>query len=120
VSKTFTLEDFLEQFKRVRKMGSLQSIMEMIPGLQGKVPEEAIDEGELKRNEAVILSMTPYERQNARIIGPSRRKRVARGSGTSVYAVNKLLKQFEKTKNIMRKASKNKKYQANMLSQFGA
>lgn len=115
-SASFNLEDYLEQFKRVRKMGSLQSLLEMIPGAAAALDGESIDEQALKREEAIILSMTGNERKNHRIIGPSRKKRVARGSGTSVYEVNRLLKKFEKTRLMMKKMSKNKKYQANMLS----
>ena len=118
-SKTFTLEDFLDQFKKVKKMGNLKSLMEMIPGFQGNIPEESIDEKEMRRSEAIILSMTPGERHNHRILGPSRRRRVARGSGTSVYDVNKLIKQFEKTRLMMKKATKNKKYQTDILSRLG-
>ncbi len=118
-SATFTLEDYLEQFRRVRKMGSVQSLLEMVPGLAGKVDEDAIDEGEMKREEAIILSMTLKERRNHRILGPSRRKRVARGSGTSVFEVNRLVKKFEKMVTMMKKVSKNKKMQANMLSRLG-
>ena len=119
-SASFNLEDYLEQFKRVRKMGSLQSLLEMIPGAAAALDGESIDEQALKREEAIILSMTGNERKNHRIIGPSRKKRVARGSGTSVYEVNKLLKKFEKTRLMMKKMSKNKKYQANMLSQLSS
>ena len=119
-SASFNLEDYLEQFKRVRKMGSLQSLLEMIPGAAAALDEESIDEQALRREEAIILSMTRNERKNHRIIGPSRKKRVARGSGTSVYEVNKLLKKFEKTRLMMKKMSKNKKYQANMLAQLGS
>ncbi len=118
-SKTFTLEDFLDQFKKVKKMGNLKSLMEMIPGFQGNIPEESIDELEMQRSEAIILSMTPGERHNHRILGPSRRRRVARGSGTAVYDVNKLIKQFEKTRLMMKKATKNKKYQTEILSRLG-
>jgi signal recognition particle subunit SRP54 len=118
-SATFTLEDYLEQFKRVKKMGSMESLMKMIPGMQDKISEDDIDEQAMKQEEAIILSMTKPERQNHRIIGPSRRKRIARGSGTSVYAVNRLLKKFEKTRIMMKKAMKNKKYQAQMMSQLG-
>jgi signal recognition particle subunit SRP54 len=107
-SSTFTLADFLDQFKRMRKMGSLKSLLEMIPGIQGQIREEDIDENEMKHQEAIILSMTPGERDNYRIIGPARRKRIARGSGTSVFAVNQLLKRFEKARLMMRKAAKNK------------
>jgi len=119
-SASFNFEDYLEQFKRVRKMGSLQSLVEMIPGAAAALDGESIDEQALKREEAIILSMTRTERKNHRIIGPSRKKRVARGSGTSVYEVNKLLKKFEKTRLMMKKMSKNKKYQANMLAQLGS
>jgi signal recognition particle subunit SRP54 len=118
-SSTFTLADFLDQFKRMRKMGSLQSLMDMIPGLQGQVREEDIDEKDLRHQEAIILSMTPTERDNYRIIGPGRRKRIAHGSGTSVFAVNQLLKRFEKTKLMMKKMTKNKKYQSEMVSRLG-
>jgi len=118
-SATFTLEDYLEQFARIRKMGSFQSLIEMIPGLKGNIDESKIDEKELKREEAIILSMTKMERKNYRIIGPARRKRVANGSGTSVSDVNRFLKKFEKTRLMMKKVSKNKKYQADLLSQFG-
>jgi signal recognition particle subunit SRP54 len=117
--ETFTLQDYLEQFRRVRKMGSIQSLLEMIPGAKGAVDPEAIDERDLKKEEAIILSMTPAERANYRIIGPGRRTRIARGSGTAVFEVNKLLKKFEKTKLMMRKMTKNRKAQEKMLSQFG-
>jgi signal recognition particle subunit SRP54 len=116
---SFTLEDYLDQFRRVRKMGSLQSLIEMIPGARGAVDESQLDGREMKKEEAIILSMTPAERRNHRIIGPGRRKRIARGSGTAVYDVNKLLKKFEKTRLMMKKMSKNKKAQAALLSQMG-
>jgi signal recognition particle subunit SRP54 len=119
-SATFTLEDYLDQFSRLKKMGSLQSIIEMIPGAKGVISEDDIDPREMTREEAIILSMTLDERRNHRIIGPSRRKRIARGSGTAVFEVNRLLKKFEKTRQTMKKATKNKKYQAKLMSQFGA
>jgi signal recognition particle subunit SRP54 len=119
-SETFTMEDMLDQYRRMRKMGSLQSLVEMIPGLKGQVSEGQIDENEMKREEAIILSMTPSERKNYRIVGPSRRARVARGSGTSVFEVNRFLKKFEKTCLMMKKMTRNKKYQAQVLSQLGA
>jgi signal recognition particle subunit SRP54 len=118
-SETFTLEDMLAQYKRMRKMGSIQSIVEMIPGLKGSGAEEKIDEKGMKREEAIILSMTPTERRNYRIIGPRRRTRIARGAGTSVFEVNRFLKKFEKTCLMMKKMSKNSKYQAQVLSQLG-
>jgi len=116
---TFTLEDYLDQFKRIKKMGSMQSLMQMIPGMSGVNLEDQIDEKEMKREEAIILSMTKGERGNHKILGPSRKKRIARGSGTSVYDVNKLLKKFEKTRLMMKKMAKSKKMQNQMLSQFG-
>ncbi|HVO38958.1 MAG TPA: signal recognition particle protein [Spirochaetia bacterium] len=119
-SETFTLEDMLDQYRRMRKMGSLQSIMEMIPGLKGSGAEEKIDEKGMKREEAIILSMTLPERRNHRIIGPSRRARIARGAGTSVFEVNRFLKKFEKTCLMMKKMSKSPKYQAQVMSHLGA
>ena len=116
---TFTLEDYLEQFKQVRKMGSLEKIADMIPGVKNAIAEQKVNEKGMKHEEAIILSMTPHERKNHLIIGPSRRKRIAHGSGTSVHAVNQLLKKFEKTRLTMKKVSKNKKYQAQFLQQMG-
>ncbi len=116
----FTLDDMLEQFQRVKKMGSMQSIMEMIPGLSGQIDESKVDLDGMKHQEAIILSMTKKERANHLIIGPSRRKRIAKGSGTSVAEVNKLIKQFEKTKLTMKKLARNKGMQAKMMQQFGA
>ncbi len=118
-SASFTLEDYLDQFRRVRKMGSVESLLEMIPGMKGRVDEDDLDEREMKREEAIILSMTLQERRNHRIIGPPRRKRIARGSGTSVYDVNHLLKKFDKMRLMMKKMTKNKKYQAQIMSQLG-
>lgn len=115
----FTLDDMLEQFQRVKKMGSMQSIMEMIPGLSGQIDESKLDFDGMKRQEAIILSMTKKERANHLIIGPSRRKRIAKGSGTSVAEVNKLIKQFEKTKLTMKKLARNKGMQAKIMQQFG-
>ena len=119
-SATFTLQDYLEQFARLKKMGSLQSVIEMIPGAKEMISEDDIDEREMTREEAIILSMTLDERRNHRIIGPSRRKRIARGSGTAVFDVNRLLKKFDKMRLTMRKAAKSKKYQAKLMAQFGA
>jgi signal recognition particle subunit SRP54 len=116
---SFTLEDYLDQFRRVRKMGSLQSLVEMIPGARGAIDESQLDGQEMKREEAIILSMTRAERRNHRIIGPSRRKRIARGSGTAVYDVNKLLKKFEKARLMMKKMARSKKAQSAFLSQLG-
>lgn len=115
----FTLDDMLDQFERVGKMGSLSSIMDMIPGLAGQVDESKIDMSGMKRQKAIIQAMTRKERNNHLIIGPSRRKRIAKGSGTSVAEVNKLIKQFEKTKLTMKKLSKNRGMQAKLMQQMG-
>jgi len=113
--ESMTLEDYLEQIRKVRKMGSVKSMLEMIPGLAGQVDEEKIDQAGMKAEEAILLSMTKKERRNHLIIGPSRRTRIARGSGTSVAEVNRLLKKFEKTRLMMKKVAKNKKYQQQMF-----
>lgn len=114
----FTLQDMLEQFQSVKKMGSMQSLLEMMPGMSG-IDASQMDMSGMKRQEAIIQSMTYKERMNHLIIGPSRRKRIAKGSGTSVADVNKLLKQFEKTKLMMKKVSRNKGMQGRMMNQLG-
>jgi signal recognition particle subunit SRP54 len=99
----FTLEDFLDQLKRVRKMGPLTSILGMIPGLAGhQLSKLQVDDRELDRVEAIILSMTPYERSHPEAIKGSRRLRIARGSGTNVQQVNQLIKQFDQMRKMMR------------------
>ncbi|HOT61833.1 MAG TPA: signal recognition particle protein [Treponemataceae bacterium] len=113
--ESFSLQDMLDQLERVNKMGSIQSMLEMIPGLAGQVDAGAIDTSGLKTQKAIIQSMTLKERSNHLIIGPSRRKRIAKGSGTSVAEVNKLIKQFEKTRQTMRKFAKNRGMQAKMM-----
>ncbi|MFZ4618029.1 MAG: signal recognition particle protein [Rectinemataceae bacterium] len=113
----FTLQDWLEQLGQVKKMGSFKSMIEMIPGLAGQIDEERIDRGAMKAQEAILQSMTRKERSNHLIIGPSRRTRIARGSGTSVGEVNRLLKQFEKTRLAMKKMVKNKGQMAQMMGQ---
>lgn len=118
-SATFTLADYLDQFQRVRKMGSVQSILEMIPGMKGQVDPDQMDMDKIKREEAMILSMTIEERNNHRIIGASRRKRIAVGSGVSVFEVNQLIRRFDKMRSMMKKMTKNKKYQAKLMSQMG-
>jgi len=113
--ETFTLEDYLDQIRKVKKMGSVKSMLEMIPGLAGQVDEERLDLEEMKYEEAILLSMTKKERQNYLIIGPSRRSRIAKGSGTSVAEVNRLLKKFEKSRTMMKKMVKNKGAMAKMF-----
>lgn len=100
---TFTLEDFLDQLHQIKKMGPLDQILAMIPGMSKiKNIQEQIDEKELIYAEAIINSMTPYERRHPEKINGSRRKRIAKGSGTSVQEVNRLLKQFEQTRKMFK------------------
>jgi len=113
--ESFTLEDYLGQIQKMKKMGSVKSMLEMIPGLAGQVDEDQIDLQEMKYEEAILLSMTKKERQNHLIIGPSRRTRIAKGSGTSVAQVNRLLKKFEKSRSMMKKMVKNKGAMAKMF-----
>ncbi len=115
----FTLDDMLMQFQQVKNMGSIQSLVEMLPGAVAQLGGRGIDTADMKKNEAIIQSMTKKERANHLIIGPSRRKRIAKGSGTSVADVNKLIKQFEKTKLAMKKISRSKGMQAQLLNQLG-
>ncbi|WP_320130811.1 signal recognition particle protein [uncultured Sphaerochaeta sp.] len=116
---TFDLQDYLDQLNRMDKMGSVEQILDMIPGAKGQISEDDIDKKEIKREKAIICSMTYAERVNYRIMGATRRKRVAAGSGTTVSDVNKMLKKFEKMRLTMKKFAKNKKYQAAMLKQMG-
>ena len=106
----FTLDDFLSQVNQVRKLGSFENILGMIPGMGGlkkKLGDVDIDMNgkEIKHIEAIIRAMTPEEKRNTKIINGSRRKRIAMGSGTKVQEVNKLLKQFEEMKKMMKKMS---------------
>lgn len=116
----FTLQDMLEQFEQVEKMGSMSKIIDMMPGLAGQISEAQLGQGQeaIKHQKAIIQSMTYKERLNHLIIGPARRKRIAKGSGTSVQEVNKLIKQFEKTKLTMKKLSRNRGAQAKMMNQL--
>ncbi|MCD6163037.1 MAG: signal recognition particle protein [candidate division Zixibacteria bacterium] len=102
----FTFEDFLDQLKQVKKMGPLESLLEMVPGMGGKLKGLSIDDKALPRIEAIICSMTVQERRNPSIINGSRRKRIARGSGTSVHDINVLLKQFTQMRKMMKNFSK--------------
>lgn len=104
---TFTLTDYLEQLAQLKKMGSLESVLAMMPGA-GNLKDVQLDENMLMHTEAIILSMTPKERQNPNIIDSSRKKRIAKGSGTSVEEINKLLKQFEQMKKLMKQMTSGK------------
>jgi signal recognition particle subunit SRP54 len=105
-TESFTLEDWLNQLRSVKKMGSIQSMLEMIPGMGGQVSEDDIDKADLQTQEVILCSMTRKERANHLIIGPSRRARIARGSGTSVAEVARLIKKFEKMRSMMKKMSR--------------
>lgn len=104
----FTLEDFLTQFKSLAKMGDINDVVAMIPGMsRANVDSKQIDE-RISKYKAIILSMTPYERNHPEIIKSSRRKRIAAGSGTSVQEVNALLKQYDQTREMMKAAQSGK------------
>ena len=102
LENAFTLEDYLEQFESMKKMGGAQALVSMMPGLSGKIKEGDIDEGKIERTKAIILSMTKKERTDPSIINSSRKKRIAAGSGTSVQEINQLLKQFDQTKQLIK------------------
>ncbi len=103
----FTLEDFIDQMEQVRNMGPLDQILGMIPGIAGanQLKNLQVDEKQLDHIAAIINSMTPQERRSPEIINGSRRKRIARGSGTSIQEINRLLKQFKQTKKMMKQFS---------------
>jgi signal recognition particle subunit SRP54 len=106
---TFTLSDYLDQLGQLKKMGSLESVMGMIPGMNtGAAKDAKIDENMLIKTEAIILSMTKKERENPDILSSSRKKRIAQGSGTSVEDINRLLKQFDQMKKMMKQLTSGK------------
>jgi len=111
----FDFTDFLAQLRMMNKMGGISSLMGMMPGMSEKMKGVDLDEKRLKRTEAIVLSMTPYERTRPEIIKASRRRRIAQGSGTTVTQVNGLLKQFGE----MRKMMRNKGKMGQMMKQFG-
>jgi len=119
MTASFNLEDYLIKFQEIRKMGNLKSIVSMIPGIKGaNVNLDDVDDNEIKRDEAIILSMTKKERINPNILGLSRKKRIAAGSGVNVSVVSKLLKNFQKMNNTMKKISKSKKLQRHLMSKL--
>jgi signal recognition particle subunit SRP54 len=108
----FDLNDLLEQFRQIRKMGSIQDILGMIPGMGSKIKDIQIDESQFDRMQAIILSMTPKERRNPDIINASRKKRIAAGCGQQIEDINRLLSQYKQMKKMfkqMNSAGKNKK-----------
>ncbi len=117
----FDLEDFLEQLRQVRRMGPVTQILEMMPGM-GKVagavdPKEA--ERQLRRVEAIILSMTPEERRNPRILNASRKRRIARGSGTTVQEVNALLSQYRQMQRMLKQMTRGRGLLSGLARMFG-
>jgi signal recognition particle subunit SRP54 len=101
---TFTLDDFLGQIREMKKLGSLQDLLAMLPSVPGgpSLKDLPVDDRQMVRTEAIICSMTPEERRNPAIIGGSRRARIARGSGSTTSDVNSLLKEFEQTRRMMK------------------
>ncbi len=116
----FTLDDMLQQFEQMNKMGGIKDILGMLPGMGGKVDPNAIDDKKMTRTAAIIKSMTKKERENHRILDASRRKRIAAGSGTSVQEVNQLIKQFNDMQKMMKKFTRmGKGKQRRLMQQFG-
>lgn len=113
-----TLEDFLGQMQQMKKMGGLQSMLSMLPGVGNKLADVEIDDGAMKKPEAIIRSMTPRERRNPGILNASRRKRIAAGSGTTVQDVNALIRQFEQAKGMMKQMMGHKGKRGRMRMRF--
>lgn len=110
LKQSFTLDDFLEQMRQVRKLGSMTDVLKMVPGLSRALPKDfEIPEKEVKKIEAIICSMTRRERRNPDLLNGSRRKRIALGSGTQVSDVNRLVKQFEQSRQMMKQLGGGKK-----------
>ena len=101
----FGFDDYLESMNQMKKMGGISSILGMMPGIGGsqmKQIEDAMDEKKMARIEAIILSMTPQERRNPDVINPSRKRRIAKGAGVDISEVNRLVKQFEQSRKLMK------------------
>ncbi|MDE6632546.1 MAG: signal recognition particle protein Srp54, partial [Muribaculaceae bacterium] len=114
----FDFDDFLKQIQQIKKMGNIKDLAAMITGVGKAIKDIDIDNNAFKGIEAIIYSMTPYERQNPEIINASRRQRIAKGSGTSLQEVNRLLKQFEETRKMMRMATGGIKNPMAMMKQM--
>ncbi len=112
----FTFEDFLEQLKTIKKMGSFRDLLGMIPGMDKQLKNVNVDDKQFSRLEAIILSMTKQERNNPKILNGSRRKRIAKGSGTTIQDVNKLLKQFGDMNKMMKNLTRGNR--SRMLKNF--
>lgn len=114
--QSFTLDDYLDQFAQIKNMGSMEQILGMMPGVNASALKDAkIDEKVVARTEAIIKSMTPRERAKPEILNYSRRRRIAAGSGTTIEEVNRLLKQFEQTKKLMKQFSSSGKFKGGRM-----
>ncbi len=114
--QSFTLDDYLDQFDQIKNMGSMEQILGMMPGVNASALKDAkIDEKVVARTEAIIKSMTPRERAKPEILNYSRRRRIAAGSGTTIEEVNRLLKQFEQTKKLMKQFSSAGKFKGGRM-----
>ena len=102
VKNQFNFNDFLDQIAQIKKMGNMKELMGMIPGVGKALKDVELSDDMFKQTEAIIYSMTPAERENPEIINPSRKERIAKGSGTTLAEVNKLLKQFEQMRKMMK------------------
>ena len=114
----FTMDAYLSQLRQMKKMGGMEGVMSMLPGvnkMKAKMDQANIDEKMLEENEAIILSMTKEEKENPKVISGSRRKRIAKGSGVDVTKINKLLKQFKMMSDMMKKMSQGKKIPSGMI-----
>ena len=108
---TFDLEDFIQQLQQLKRMGPLSQVLEMVPGfssIRGRPDADELGEDQIRKTEAIIYSMTPEERRRPETIGGSRRRRIARGSGTTPQDVNMLLNQFRKAQKLMKQMSSRK------------
>jgi len=114
----FTMDSYLSQIRQMKKMGGMEGVMSMLPGvnkMKDKMDKANIDERMLLENEAIILSMTKKEKENPKIISGSRRKRISNGAGVDVSKINKLLKQFKMMSDMMKKMSQGKKIPSGMI-----
>jgi len=117
--EAFTLEDLREQIRQMKRLGSLEQILKLIPGIGSKLKDIPFDEKEIVKMEAIINSMTPQERRNPKIINASRKRRIAKGSGTTIQDVNRLLKSYEEMKKLFKRVRKRGGLQALARSLFG-
>ena len=115
-SNNFDFNDFLGQIEQIKKMGNLKDLASMIPGVGKAIKDVDIDDNAFKGIEAIIKSMTPKERTSPELLNTSRRQRIAKGSGTSIQEVNKLIKQFDQTRKMMKMVTGNQ--MAGMMSRM--